>query len=80
MTKFSQRILTVCAAQVAAFGLIGGVHLLGQASADPGTCVGASASCQQVDIYGPQSGATVVCQPTGPKAGAVCREFVPHSA
>jgi hypothetical protein len=80
MKKFTQRVLILAAAEVSIVGVISGVNLVGQVSADPGTCIGATASCQQIDLNSPQSQGRVVCQPTGPKAGAVCREFVPHSA
>jgi hypothetical protein len=78
MMKFTQRVLIMAAAQVVIVGGLGVADLLGQASADPGSCIGASASCQQVDISGQQSRGTLVCQPIGPKAGAFCREFVPY--
>lgn len=75
MRKFIQRVLIAGAAEVAIVGAVSGVNLLAQAQADPGSCVGATAQCQQVELNGPQSRGTVVCQPTGPKAGAICREY-----
>ncbi len=80
MRKFTQRVLIAGAAEVAIMGAVSGVNLLAQAQAEPGPCVGATAQCQQVEMNRPQSRATVVCQPTGPKAGAICREFARRAA
>ncbi|BBX44939.1 hypothetical protein GCM10009641_24690 [Mycobacterium cookii] len=80
MRKFTQRVLLIGAAEMAIIGAVSGVDLVAQAHADPTSCIGASAQCQQVELTGPQSRATVVCQPTGPKAGAICREWAPRPA
>ena len=81
MRKFTQRVLILAAAEMAIIGTVGGVDLLGEAQADPTPCVNASVSCQPQEMSNaPQHRALVICQPTGPKGGAFCRQFPPFGA
>jgi hypothetical protein len=79
MKKFTQRVLISGAGAMAIMGAVGGVDLVGQAQADPGTCVSAAGLCQP-QTTGPHTRAAIVCQPTGPKAGVGCRRIAPHNA
>jgi len=75
MKKFTQRVLISGAAGIAILGAVGGVDLLGEAHAGPTPCVNATKLCQQVNNPS-LARVAIVCQPTGPKAGASCR--TPH--
>lgn len=77
MRKFTQRVLISGAAGVAIMGAVGGVDLFAKAHADPATCVSAAGLCEQ-QTTGPQTRVAIVCQPTGPKAGAGCRQLAGH--
>lgn len=79
MRKFTQRLLISGAAGIAIIGAVGGVDLLGVAHASPTPCVNATKLCQSPQVNGPsRNRVALVCQPTGPKAGASCR--VPQAA
>jgi len=80
MRKFMRRVLIAAAAEMAIIGVVGGVNLLGEAQADPTPCVSATASCQPQEMNAPQTRTLIICQPTGPKAGAFCRHFPQHAA
>lgn len=80
MRKFTQRVLISAAAEMAIIGAVGGVDLLGEAQADPTPCVSATVSCQPQEMNAPQPRTLIICQPTGPKGGAFCRQFPPHAA
>ena len=80
MRKFTQRVLITGAAELAIMGAVGGVNLLSEAQADPTTCVSATGHCQPPQVTGPHTRVAIVCQPTGPKAGAGCRQIAPHTA
>jgi hypothetical protein len=80
MRKFTQRVLISAAAEMAIIGAVGGVDLLGEAQADPTPCVNATVSCQPQQMNAPQPRTLIICQPTGPKGGAFCRQFPPHAA
>jgi hypothetical protein len=80
MRKFTQRVLISGAAEIAIIGAVGGVGVFAEAQADPATCVTATGLCQPQQITGPHTKAAIVCQPTGPKAGADCRRLVGHPA
>jgi hypothetical protein len=74
MRKFTQRVLISGAAGIAIMGAVGGVDLLGEAHAGPAPCVNAAGLCQSLQVNGPSlTRMTIICQPTGPKAGATCR-------
>jgi len=74
MRKFTQRVLISGAAQLAVIGAVGGAGLLGEAHASPAPCVNATKLCQTQQVNGPsRTPVAIVCQPTGPKAGAFCR-------
>ena len=74
MRKFTQRVLISGAAGIAIMGTVGGVDLIGEAHAGPTPCVNATGPCQSPQVNGPSlARAAIVCQPTGPKAGAFCR-------
>jgi hypothetical protein len=76
MRKFTQRVLISAAAEMAIIGAVGGVDLLGEAQADPTLCVNATELCQPQQMNVPlQPQMTVICQPTGPKGGASCRQI-----
>jgi len=79
MRKFTQRVLILGAAEIAITGVVGGVDLFAAAQADPATCVSAAGLCQS-QTTGPHAKVAIVCQPTGPKAGADCRRLVGHAA
>jgi hypothetical protein len=77
MKKFTQRVLISGAAGIAIMGTVGSVDLLGEAHASPTPCVNATKLCQSQQANGSSlARAAIVCQPTGPKAGASCRP--PH--
>jgi hypothetical protein len=79
MRKFTQRVLISGAAEIAIIGAVGGVGLLGEAHAAPTPCVNAAGLCQSQEVNGPSlNRVAIVCQPTGPKAGAFCRTL--HAA
>jgi hypothetical protein len=80
MRKFTRRVLISGAAQMAIIGAVGGVNLLGEAQANPATCVSATGLCQSAQITGPHTRAAIICQPAGPKAGVGCRRIAPHNA
>jgi hypothetical protein len=81
MRKFTQRVLIAAAAQMAIIGTVGGVNLLGEAQADPTPCFNPTASCQPQEMNALQQPRTlIICQPTGPKGGAFCRQYPPHAA
>jgi len=80
MRKFTQRVLITGAAELAIVGAVGGVNLLGEAQADPATCVSATGLCQPAGITGPHVRGTIVCQSIGTKSGGVCRQGAPHTA
>jgi hypothetical protein len=80
MRKFTQRVLILGAAEMAIIGAVGGVNLVGEAQADPTTCVNAAGLCQPAQLTGPHTRVAVVCQPAGPKAGVRCSRVVPHNA
>jgi hypothetical protein len=82
MRKFTQRVLISAAAEMAIIGAVGGVNLLGEAQADPTPtpCVNATVSCQPQQMNAPQPRTVLICQPTGPKGGASCRQYTPHAA
>jgi hypothetical protein len=80
MRKFTQRVLISGAAQMAIMGAVGGVNLVGEAQADPTTCVSATGQCQPQQMKGPHTKVVIVCQPIGPKAGIGCRQVPPHAA
>ncbi|MGA8330659.1 MAG: hypothetical protein WB777_15360 [Mycobacterium sp.] len=80
MRKFTQRVLISGAAELAIVGAVGGVDLFAEAQADPATCVSASGLCQPQQITGPHTRVAIICQPTGPKGGAGCRQLVGHAA
>jgi hypothetical protein len=73
MRKFTQRVLISGAAEMAIIGAVGGVDLLGEAQADPTSCVSATGLCEPQQMNGPQLRMVIICQPTGPKAGAYCQ-------
>jgi hypothetical protein len=79
MRKFTQRVLISVAAEMAIIGAVGGVDLLGEAQADPTSCVNATVSCQPQDMSALQTRTLLICQPTGPKGGAFCRQYPPHA-
>jgi hypothetical protein len=78
MRKFTQRVLISVAAEMAIIGALGGVGLLGEAQADPTPCVNATVSCQPQEMNALQPRTLLICQPTGPKGGASCRQYPPH--
>jgi hypothetical protein len=80
MRKFTQRVLISGAAEMAIMGAVGGADLFAEAQADPATCVSATGLCQPQQISGPHTRVAIICQPTGPKAGAACRQVVGHAA
>jgi hypothetical protein len=80
MRKFTQRVLISGAVAMAITGAVGGVDLVGQAQADPATCVSAAGLCQPQQMTGPHTRVAIVCQPAGPKAGVGCRRVAPHNA
>jgi hypothetical protein len=76
MRKFTQRVLISGAAEMAIIGAVGGVNLIGEAQADPNLCVNATELCQPQQMNVPlQPQMTTICQPTGPKGGAFCRQI-----
>jgi hypothetical protein len=82
MRKFTQRVLLSGAAEMAIIGAVGGVNLVlvGEAQADPTTCVSATGRCQPVQVTGPHLRVAVVCEPIGAKGGVGCRQVAPHPA
>ncbi len=80
MRKFTQRVLISAAAEMAIIGAVGGFDLLGEAQADPTPCVNATVSCQPQQMNAPQPRTVLICQPTGPKGGASCRQYPRHAA
>jgi hypothetical protein len=79
MRKFTQRVLITGAAELTIIGAVGGVNLVGEAQADPATCVSATGLCQPDQITGPHLRVAIVCQPIGTKSGAGCRQVAPHT-
>jgi hypothetical protein len=79
MRKFTQRVLITCAAEMAFIGTVVGVNLVGEAQADPNTCVSAAGLCQPAQITEPHVRVAIVCQPIGTKSGAGCRQVAPHT-
>jgi hypothetical protein len=79
MRKFTQRVLISVVAEIAIIGAVGGVDLLGEAQATPTPCVNATVSCQPQEMNASHPRTLLVCQPTGPKGGAFCRHYPPHT-
>lgn len=81
MRKFTRQALIWGAAEVAIIGAVSGVNPIGEAQADPPPCVNVTQLCQPQQMKAPlQHRMTIICQPTGPKAGAVCRQIPQNTA
>ena len=72
MRKFTQRVLISGAAEMAIIGA-SVVSTCLEAQADPTPCVSATGLCEPQQMNGPQLRMVIICQPTGPKAGAYCQ-------
>jgi hypothetical protein len=79
MRKFTQRVLITGGAEMALIGAVCGVNLVGEAQAEPNTCVSAAGLCQPAQITGPHARVAIVCQPIGTKSGVGCRQVAPYA-
>jgi hypothetical protein len=80
MRKLTQRSLILGAAEVAIISAVAGVDLVGEAHADPTPCLNATSVCQPRATNGSPRPYTLICQPAGPKSGALCHQVSPRAA